>query len=168
MRFHHGWMGIAVAALLLAPAASAQQAETGNAPRIERSDDDPIAHTRKSPAEIWIEIQAIQREMHLEVEQNRFDRLVDLGDGITARADAMFRITRRELDETHSVLAKRSVISASQIRHHLAPAAASNWPDLVAEAMPYIDSVVGVIGNAYPKEMLEPTSSDPAQPASTD
>lgn len=170
MRFHHGWMTIAVAGLLLAtPALGAQEAdpETGAAANAERPDDNPATHLRKSPAEVWLEILAIQREMHLDVEQNRFDRLVELGNGITARADALFRITRNELDDTHRVLAKRALISAAQIQHNLAPAAESNWPEQVQEAMPYVDSVVVVIGNAYPKEMLEPASAQ-AEPASTD
>lgn len=174
------WMALPLMLLLLSGQSAAQELQPGitpprlpgagataggEAPEAEPALENELnpegykAHRSKSPHQLWVELQAIDRELRYEAEELNYDALPDLSRGFASRMWALLSITYHDLPLTNQVLAKRTTAIGSAMTNRWTSAAASHWPDRLASPLRFTETLMEALERAYPPEVLNPVAA---------
>ena len=147
------------------PDASASEAPAEAEADTEADADTPAeqeykSHADKSPHQLWVELQALHRELQKNAEEFNYDPLPQLGREFGARLWALLAVTHDDLPIPNRVMAKRTTAVGGELPGRWARAAALHWPDSLHDPLLFTNSLMRAIERAYPPEVLNPPGAE--------
>ncbi len=147
------------------PDASASEAPAEAEADTEADADTPAeqeyeSHADKSPHQLWVELQALHRELQKNAEEFNYDPLPQLGREFGARLWALLAVTHDDLPIPNQVMAKRTTAVGGEMTGRWTRAAALHWPDSLHDPLLFTNSLMKSIERAYPPELLNPPTAE--------